>query len=156
MWIVYQAFGEQNPNWCVYTAKSDPVSEETGHDLSVFLVNGDVAMTTIDSSVNEEPKDAGSKSSIFEENIKSRSTWIRLVYMVMYAFLFMVSEFVLCAVVVIQFIWRIVEGQSNEKLLAFGQSLASYLYQVIRFLTFNSDDLPFPLDGDWPSPKDDD
>lgn len=113
-------------------------------------------MTTIDSSANEEPTDASSKNSVFEENIKSRSTWIRLVYMVMYAFLFMVSEFVLCAVVVIQFIWRIVEGQSNDKLLAFGQSLASYLYQVIRFLTFNSDDLPFPLDGDWPSPKDED
>ncbi len=92
-----------------------------------------------------EPRD-------FEEHIKSRTTWLRLLFMIIFVFLYGVSRIVVIAVVVLQFFWVLFTGETNEKLKAFGQSLATYTYQVIRYLTYNTDSRPFPFDDDWPSP----
>jgi hypothetical protein len=32
-----------------------------------------------------------------------------------------------------------------------GQALATYTYQIIRYLTFNTEERPFPFDSDWPA-----
>jgi hypothetical protein len=34
-------------------------------------------------------------------------------------------------------------------LLKLGQGLASYIYQIVQFLNFNSEHLPYPFSG-WP------
>jgi hypothetical protein len=41
-------------------------------------------------------------------------------------------------------------GVINEALRALGQSLAGYTYQIVRFLTFNTNVRPFPFDTPWP------
>ncbi len=85
-----------------------------------------------------------------EENVKSRSTWLRLFFMVVIAFLYGVSRFVLGAVVVIQFFWVLFTAETNHNLQRFGQQLATYTYQIVRYLTFNTEKRPFPFDLDWP------
>jgi len=84
-------------------------------------------------------------------NLKSKATWLRLVFIVFFAILYGITEIVLTATVVIQFLWTLLTGAPNEKLLRLGQSLARYVYQIIRYLTYNSDERPFPIDLDWPS-----
>ena len=32
-----------------------------------------------------------------------------------------------------------------------GQVVAGYIYEIIRYLTFNTDEKPFPFGGDLPS-----
>lgn len=91
-----------------------------------------------------EPRD-------FEEHIKSRTTWLRLLFMIIFVFLYGVSRIVILAVVVLQFFWVLFTGETNEKLKALGQSLATYTYQLVRYLTYNTDSRPFPFDDDWPS-----
>jgi len=86
-----------------------------------------------------------------EENVKSRSTWLRLLYMVVFGALYALSRFVVFAVVVLQFFWLLFTGSANPKLTAAGQSLATYTYELVRYLTFASDVRPFPFDADWPS-----
>lgn len=86
----------------------------------------------------------------FEENVKSRSTWLRLFFMIVVGFLYGVSRVVVGAVVVVQFFWVLFTGGVNQSLETFGQSLATYTYQIIRYLTFVSDERPFPFDADWP------
>jgi Domain of unknown function (DUF4389) len=88
----------------------------------------------------------------FEEHIKSRTTWLRLLFMIVFVFLYGLSRIVVLAVVVLQFFWVLFTGETNEKLRALGQSLATYTYQLVRYLTYNSDSRPFPFDDDWPSP----
>jgi hypothetical protein len=88
----------------------------------------------------------------FEEHIKSRTTWLRLLFMIIFVFLYGLSRIVVLAVVVLQFFWVLFTGETNDKLRAFGQSLATYTYQLIRYLTYNSDSRPFPFADDWPSP----
>jgi len=86
-----------------------------------------------------------------EENLKSRSTWLRLVFMVIFYFLISVAAMVTTAVVVLGFFWLLFTGDANQQLKRLGQSLASYLSEIIRYLTFNSDQKPFPFDAGWPS-----
>lgn len=85
-----------------------------------------------------------------EDNIKSRSTWLRLFFMIVIGFLYGISRVVVGAVIVVQFFWVLFTGQTNQSLEGFAQSLATYTYQIIRYLTFGSEVRPFPFDADWP------
>jgi hypothetical protein len=98
-----------------------------------------------------DPDDRGGGSDI-EDNIKSRSTWLRLLFMIIIAIIYGLSRLVVGAVVVLQFLWVLFTGEPNARLTGFGQSLATYTYQIVRYLTFNTDSRPFPFDDDWPSP----
>ena len=92
-----------------------------------------------------------SVGSPIEENVKSRATWLRLVFMVVFYVLGSVASFVVFVVIVLGFLWRLFTGETNQQLRRAGQSIASYIYQIIRYLTFNSDEKPYPFDADWPS-----
>jgi hypothetical protein len=84
-------------------------------------------------------------------NLKSKSIWMRLVFMLIVALLYSVSRVVVTAVIVFQFFWVLFTGESNAKLQNLGVSLADYTYQIILYLTFNTEERPFPFDLEWPS-----
>ena len=86
-----------------------------------------------------------------EDNIKSRSTWLRLFFMAVLVAMYGVAEIVVIAVVVVQFFWVLINGENNKRLQALGQGLATYTYQIVLYLTFNTEERPFPFDMDWPS-----
>lgn len=91
-------------------------------------------------------------SPAIEDNLKSKSTWIRLVFMVVFCFLAWVAVLVASAVVLLGFLWVLFTGETNEQLRNAGQGIANYVHQIIRYLTYNSDKRPFPFDAPWPSP----
>jgi hypothetical protein len=76
-------------------------------------------------------------------------TWIRLAYMVLFALLLMAARVIVSIVVLVQFVLVLVFGKDNENLRNLGQGLGKWVYQTIMFLTFNSNDKPFPFD-EWP------
>ncbi len=76
--------------------------------------------------------------------------WQRGLYMLLFAFLLGVAKFVVFTVVMLQFLIVLFTGAPNAQLLALGQSLSSYIYQIILFLTFNSEEHPYPF-SDWPT-----
>jgi uncharacterized protein YqhQ len=88
------------------------------------------------------------------ENVKSRPIWLRLFFMLVVAFIWGVSRFVIGAVVVVQFFWVLFTGETNDSLKRLGQQLAIFSMQVISYLTFNTNERPFPFDLDWPEIKD--
>lgn len=79
-----------------------------------------------------------------------RQLWVRGLYMVAMAVLWHVSEAVLFVVAVIQFIVALVNGGPNDRLVSFGRSLSRYVQQIAAFVTFASEEIPFPF-SDWPS-----
>lgn len=85
-----------------------------------------------------------------QRNIKSRSTWLRLLFMILFMAIWSVSRLVVLAVVVLQFVIVLITGETNARLAVFGQSLATYSYQLVAYLTFVTETQPFPFD-DWPS-----
>lgn len=84
-----------------------------------------------------------------DEPEQERSIWNRGLYMLVFAFCLWVAKFVAWVVVVFQFLAAVFTGAPNLKLLSFGRSLSIYHYQLLMFLTFNSEEHPYPL-GDWP------
>ena len=69
--------------------------------------------------------------------------------MLLFGFLIGITKFVTLIVAVVQFIVVVVTGERNANLLHFGKSISTYQYQILLFLTFNSESLPFPI-GEWP------
>ena len=88
-------------------------------------------------------------SDDIKHNIKKQSTWIRGLYMLLFTVFSRIAEVVLYAVILFQFLLKLLTGDTNERLRKLGQSLATYIYQILQFLNFNSDDHPYPF-GVWP------
>lgn len=111
-------------------------------------------MTTSDQPMDHVPpsaEDSGNaRKSELEENITSRSTWIRLFFMIVFGLLYGLSRLVTAAVVVIQFFNVLFTGNANKQLKTFGHSLAIYSFEIVDYLTFNTERKPFPLDARWP------
>jgi len=88
-------------------------------------------------------------SSDVKENLKSQSTWMRGLYMLIYTVFYTIAEIVLFALIVFQFLLKLFTGETNERLRKLGQGLSSYIYQILQFMNFNSDYQPYPF-GAWP------
>lgn len=112
-------------------------------------------MTSNDQPMDHVPPDAmagkSAGSSKLEENVKQKSTWLRLFFMVVMGLIYGLSRIVIGAVIIIQFFYVLLTGETKEELKSFGHSLAIYSYEIIEFLTFNNDEKPFPFDGAWPT-----
>lgn len=74
---------------------------------------------------------------------------MRALFVLLFALLYMVAEVVALVVVVIQFGFVLIGRARNPNLLAFSANLSEYIYRILRFVMFNSDDKPFPF-ADWP------
>lgn len=89
-----------------------------------------------------------------DSNIKQRltekKTWIRGLNIVLFALIYSIAEIILFAVVLFQFLSLLLSGASNDRVLTFGQSLGTYIYQLIQFMTANSDTRPYPF-SPWPA-----
>ena len=88
-------------------------------------------------------------SGELKAHLKERKTWLRGLYMLLFAIFYSVAEIVITVVVLFQFLLALFTGRTNERLLKLGQSLGTYIYQILQFLTFNSDYQPYPF-GAWP------
>lgn len=84
-----------------------------------------------------------------KENIRETKTWLRALYMLLFAIIYAVTEVILTAVVVFQFLLVLFTGKTNPRLLKFGQSLSTFIYQILQYLTFNTESQPYPY-GEWP------
>ena len=88
-------------------------------------------------------------ASELKSHLSAKSTWIRLLYMILFVVAFNVAEIVTGVVVVVQFLFKLITGQANAQLLGFGHALAIYFRQIVAFLTYDSEDMPFPF-APWP------
>ena len=113
-------------------------------------------MTNADQPMDHVPPDDGvarSEQSDLEKNVKEKRTWMRLIFMILMSIAWSIAVFITSAIVIVNFLYVLFTGKTNARLTSFGQALATYLYQIVRFMTFNSESRPFPVDEEWPSGK---
>lgn len=79
----------------------------------------------------------------------NRAIWRRALFMLLFAVIYQVVKIVILFVVVFQFLCILISGDRNRQVLELGQSLSRYVYEILRFMTFNSERLPFPF-SPWP------
>lgn len=81
---------------------------------------------------------------------RDRTIWQRLIFMVLFGLILQVVNAILTVFVVVQFLFKAVTGRLFEHARPFAQSLSTYVYEIILFLTFRSDVLPWPFTP-WPT-----
>lgn len=85
-----------------------------------------------------------------KSNLLSSRHWLRLIFMLLFAALLQIAGIVMWMLVILQFLFSLISGQDNRNLRQLGSSLSRYIYQTLKFLTYNSEEKPFPF-SDWPS-----
>ncbi len=81
-------------------------------------------------------------------NLKDKSTWMRLVYIIIFAIAFYIAEILVAIITLVQFFSVLFTKAPNARLQSFGGDLGAYLREVTRFLTFQTDQMPYPV-SDW-------
>lgn len=84
-----------------------------------------------------------------KENVKNPDTWLRGLFIVVFGVIFYALYLIIWLLVVFQFVLKVVTGSLNAQLLAFSDGLTRYAYQVLRYITFQSEDRPWPF-APWP------
>jgi hypothetical protein len=83
-------------------------------------------------------------------NVSRHGAWIRLLYIILYAVILNIAEGVTFILTVLQFVFHLFTGRPHARLSALGGSLAAFVREVVAFLAYHTDELPFPF-GQWPS-----
>ena len=73
----------------------------------------------------------------------------RLLYTIFYTVIAKIVSLMICLIVIAQFLYSWIAGNTNEKLLSFSASLSEYVKQLIAYISFNSEEKPWPM-GEWP------
>lgn len=80
-----------------------------------------------------------------KKNVKDREAWFRFAIMVVLGGAFYITCMITFAVAFVQFFARLFSGAAFAGLIEFGDNIATYQAQLTRYLTFASDDKPFPF-----------
>ncbi|KAF1069664.1 MAG: hypothetical protein GAK45_01033 [Pseudomonas citronellolis] len=86
------------------------------------------------------------------QRLDKESLVLRIVWMLLFTFIWGIAQMLLGALVIVQLIYRLVYGAPSASLMAFGDSLGQYFAQIARFGTFHSDAKPWPF-ADWPQSR---
>ena len=79
-----------------------------------------------------------------------RNIWVRALIMVLMACIYQIAGTVLFFIATFQFLMVLLNEQPNERLLELGRNIGNYVRQIARFLTFATEETPFPF-SEWPS-----
>jgi len=70
----------------------------------------------------------GAESGKVEQNWKSQTTWLRLLFMCIYGLICSLAGMVGTVIVVLGFFWVLFTGEVNRELRQIGQAIAAYMY----------------------------
>lgn len=85
-----------------------------------------------------------------KSNLTSSKHWLRLIFMLLFAAVLQLASLIMWILVIVQFFFSLITGENNQHLRRFGHSLSTYIYDVLKFLCYSSEEKPFPF-ADWPA-----
>ena len=85
-----------------------------------------------------------------KQRLQKKEIWQRGLYILLFTVIYGFSKLLIMGIMLFQYVTWIVTGKTNRLLLGFSQGLSTYIYQITIFLSFNSDQRPFPFSA-WPS-----
>ncbi len=85
-----------------------------------------------------------------KQRLQKKEIWQRGFYVILFMCIYGFSNFLIVSIFFFQYVTLILTGQTNLLLLGFSKNLGAYIHQIITFLSFNSDQRPFPF-SEWPN-----
>jgi hypothetical protein len=74
---------------------------------------------------------------------------MRIAYVVLFCIIFSFMDILLALIALVQCVLSLLSGEPNDSLKDFGSRLGIYLKQISDFVSFNSEEKPYPF-SDWP------
>lgn len=84
-----------------------------------------------------------------KENAKNIDVWTRGLFILVYGVIFYFLFGLIWLVVIFQFFMKLITTELNTQLLDFSDSLSRYVTQILLYITFKSEERPFPF-SPWP------
>lgn len=82
------------------------------------------------------------------ENLSNRSNWVRLVYMLIYGLALHIAGIIMWLLCTVQFVITMIFGTDNENLRKMAASINNYIHEALAFVSYNSEEKPFPFAKD--------
>lgn len=84
-----------------------------------------------------------------KENAKNIEVWTRGLFIVIFGIIFYFLFSLILLLVIFQFLMKLITAELNEQLLDFSDALNKYVSQILLYITFKSEERPFPF-SPWP------
>lgn len=86
-----------------------------------------------------------------KEKLVSKNKWLRALFMVIFMIIgYFLAPVLILIIAVFQFIYALFTNQPNENLLKFSSGLCEYFWHIMQYLTYETEEKPFPF-GKWPT-----
>jgi hypothetical protein len=85
----------------------------------------------------------------FKQRFLSKEHWLRILFMIAFGVVGWIVQYIIWAIAVIQVILTFAMGAPNQNLLRLGGGLSAFLYHILRFLTYTTEEKPYPFTP-WP------
>jgi hypothetical protein len=87
-----------------------------------------------------------------KDKLLSKEKWLRAFFMIIYLACKCIAWWIVLITIIFQFLTDFITGKPNARVLEFSNNLNTYVFQLLNYLTFNSDIKPFPF-SNWPGTK---
>ena len=84
-----------------------------------------------------------------KEHAKDVDVWIRGLFILVFGVLFYVLFWIISLLVLFQFVTKVITSKLNEQLMQFSNGLTQYAFQILNYMTFQSEERPSPF-SPWP------
>lgn len=91
----------------------------------------------------------GIETERIKEHAKNVDTWVRGLFILIFAIIFYFLYLIIGLLVVFQFFTKVLTGGLNDNLLQFSRGMTRYVEQILLYITFHSEERPFPF-SPWP------
>jgi hypothetical protein len=85
-----------------------------------------------------------------KSNLSVSQNWVRILYMILFLIIHSVAKSVVVLIVVTQAILKLFTSELNGALLNFSKNLNFFIFQTLEFLTYQTEEKPFPF-SDFPN-----
>ena len=85
-----------------------------------------------------------------KKNLMAKSTWSRGIFMLLFIVANAFVRLAIQLIAFVQFVLTLIMSGPNPKLVELGQSLSMFAYQIMMFVTYNTESKPYPFDEVWP------
>ncbi|MDH5464699.1 MAG: DUF4389 domain-containing protein [Thiovulaceae bacterium] len=78
-------------------------------------------------------------------NLLNYETYKRFALMLVFVIIYSIVELIIYATAIFQIIHLLITGKMHTVLKNFAKGISAYLYDIVKFLTFDTETLPFPF-----------
>ena len=80
-----------------------------------------------------------------KENVFNQGKWLRLLWLVLFSFIYWWAAVVLYVIGILQFLFNLVTDSPNSSLSELAALFREWMVQIINFVTYQEKEKPIPL-----------